>query len=149
MIALLPDFPTFGESLAFQINGLLVVLLALGAIWLLLELSGAIFRRIAVRPATQPDLATPPVSPPPVFAPEIPPLTCALIAATVHAASKGRLRVLSAAPVEPEVLHALIAAAVHCAFEGRARVVSVQALHSDPSWAREGRRDIFSSHRIR
>ncbi len=157
MIAVIPDYPSWGESLAYQLSGLLVVLVALGGIWMLLEISGAVFRRNAgvtrSKPAAVP---APSVAPEPATATvgmsepaALPPLTCALITATVHAASNGRARILSVAPSEPEVIHAIIAAAVHTIFEGRARVVAVNPLHSDPSWAREGRRDIFSSHRIR
>jgi hypothetical protein len=155
MLASLPELPALSESVAYQLTGLLVVFVALAGIWGLLELSGAIFRRIAARqaavvisslPLPAPSPQSPPAAP---ASTDIPPLTCALIAATVHVASKGRARILSATPVEPDVVHAIIAAAVHCVFEGRARVVSVNPLHSDPSWAREGRRDIFSSHRIR
>ena len=78
-----------------------------------------------------------------------PELTQALIAATVHTAFNGRARILSSEPADSAVIHAIIAATVHCLFEGRVRIVSVETLNPDTQWAREGRRDIFSSHRIR
>ena len=52
-----------------------------------------------------------------------------------------------------------IAAAVHHLFKGRARLISAATTNAAPAatgsaptfvdWAREGRRDIFSSHRVR
>ena len=48
----------------------------------------------------------------------------------------------------PDHLPVLIAAAVHMALEGlRHRILHIEPASSD--WATEGRRDIFSSHRIR
>lgn len=50
--------------------------------------------------------------------------------------------------VEDPVLLAVVAAAVHTAIGDRPhRVVSVRT--SGPGWAQEGRRQIFSSHRVR
>ena len=45
LLATLPEYPSLGESVAFQLNGLIVVFLALGSIWALLELMGVFFRR--------------------------------------------------------------------------------------------------------
>lgn len=53
----------------------------------------------------------------------------------------------SAAPVPP-ALYAIIAAAVHVTVGASLRIVAVIPL-ADQDWAREGRRDIFSSHRLR
>lgn len=50
--------------------------------------------------------------------------------------------------VPPEVL-AVIAAAVHVAHGGRARIVSVSPELDDLGWSREGRRQIFHSHKVR
>jgi hypothetical protein len=48
------------------------------------------------------------------------------------------------------LLLAVIAAAVHAVCGQRLRVVAVTlATSPDSDWAREGRRDIFSSHRLR
>jgi hypothetical protein len=58
---------------------------------------------------------------------------------------------MSASPANtsvPPLILAIITAAIHCAYQGRLRVVAVMPTpHID--WAREGRRDIFASHRIR
>ncbi|MBC8011205.1 MAG: hypothetical protein H7067_14050 [Burkholderiales bacterium] len=60
----------------------------------------------------------------------------------------------SSAPALPPAHLAVIAATIHHLFRGRARVVGVAPAatpgpHSSVDWAREGRRDIFSSHRLR
>jgi hypothetical protein len=147
MLAVLPEYPSVGESFTYQLSGLFVVFMALGGIWALLEVIGGFFRRADARRIKPPETVTPPAATVEVE-PVIAPLTSALIAATVHSAFEGRARILSATPEDP-LTYALIAVAVHSVFEGRARIVSVNPLHTDPSWAREGRRDIFSSHRIR
>lgn len=53
----------------------------------------------------------------------------------------------AAAPVPPVIL-AVIAAAIHASYGSNLRIVTVVPMQ-DPDWAREGRRDIFTSHRIR
>lgn len=155
MLGVLPDYPHFGESVAYQINGLLVVFVALGAIWGVLEIIGELFRIIAARKAAALERRAPPALPPAPVAPVgtsapplTPALTHALIAATVDTFAQGRARIVSVEP-DPLLVRALIAATVHCLFEGRARIVAVNTAHPDTSWAREGRRDIFSSHRVR
>jgi Na+-transporting methylmalonyl-CoA/oxaloacetate decarboxylase gamma subunit len=149
MSAALPEHPPFIESITYQLTGLLVVFAALGSIWVVMELAGGFFRRADTRrePAAGP---VAPVIPEVAAASgEIAPLTCALIAATVHCAYNGKARILSVEEARPQLVQAIIAASVHCMFEGRARVVSVEPVHADTAWAREGRRDIFASHRIR
>ena len=48
---------------------------------------------------------------------------------------------------DPHII-AVIAAAVHCAMDGRKhRIISVRS--SDSNWAAEGRRQIFSSRKVR
>ncbi|MFA6960070.1 MAG: hypothetical protein WC205_04870 [Opitutaceae bacterium] len=76
-------------------------------------------------------------------------LTEALIAATVHCAFQGKASIMSVVPVEVGALHAILTAAVHAQYDGRARIVTFEGTHQDREWAREGRRDIFSSHRVR
>ncbi|WP_269522299.1 OadG family transporter subunit [Coraliomargarita parva] len=54
----------------------------------------------------------------------------------------------AAAEEDETVLFAVIAAAVHSVYGDRAhRVVSIHS--AGPGWAQEGRRQIFSSHRVR
>jgi len=53
-----------------------------------------------------------------------------------------------ASPEEDPVLLAVITAAVHSMIGDRAhRIISIRS--SGPGWAQEGRRQIFSSHRVR
>jgi hypothetical protein len=113
---------TISESIVYQLNGLIVVFLALGSIWGLLSLTGAWFKKHEKRlaPAAQPAPATQP-----------------------SAASAA-----NAADTTPPGLIVAITAAVHAACGGRARVVSVSP-SATGDWAREGRRQIFSSHKVR
>jgi hypothetical protein len=53
-----------------------------------------------------------------------------------------------AATTVPAVIFAVIAAAIHATYGTNLRIVTIAPIQ-DPDWAREGRRDIFSSHRIR
>ncbi len=76
------------------------------------------------------------------------PITHALIAASVDLFFKGRARIISAEPAPPHI-QAILAATVHTMFDGRARVVAVDRQSPDTTWAKEGRRDIFHSHRVR
>lgn len=126
-LAFLPEYPTVLETLGYQAVGLIVVFTALGLIWLMLEAMGAWFRRLAARPAkpaAAPAAATP-ASPPPE------PAAVALAA------------------VEPP-LAVIIAAAVHTVMRGRRhRVVSITPAPEHQAWSVEGRRHIFSSHKVR
>jgi Na+-transporting methylmalonyl-CoA/oxaloacetate decarboxylase gamma subunit len=73
-------------------------------------------------------------------------------AAEASGATQGTAAASSPAPApasdDDPVLTAVIAAAVHTVMGDRPhRVVSVRS--SGPGWAQEGRRQIFSSHRVR
>lgn len=48
----------------------------------------------------------------------------------------------------PALLFAIIAAAIHATYGAHYHIVALAPVQ-DPDWAREGRRAIFSSHRIR
>ena len=116
LLASLPAYPSIPESLAFQLNGLMVVFIALGAIWGLMELSGVIFRsqqrrQIAapVRPAVIPEKSD---------------------------------------EVSPEIL-AVIAAVVATVINQPHRIHRVSTETPLLDWAREGRREIFDSHKVR
>lgn len=128
ILGTLPEYPSIGESLAFQVNGLIVVFLALGSIWGLLELMGIFFRRrvsaLAKTAAAQP--------------------TPAPAAASVSAASTPN----APTPLSPE-LTAVIAASIATVLKQPHRIRSISADTPPPTWAHEGRREIFGSHRIR
>lgn len=122
VLASLPDDPGIFETLAYQVNGLIVVFCALGSIWLLLELIGALFRR-AERLRQSAATAVPSGEEP-----------------------AGEDTPMEAVGLEPAVLAAIVAA-VAVATDATARIVSVTPVDAD--WAREGRRQIFSSHNVR
>ncbi len=46
------------------------------------------------------------------------------------------------------LIQAIIAAAIHVSYGSALRIVAVIPI-ADNDWAREGRRDIFTSHRLR
>jgi Na+-transporting methylmalonyl-CoA/oxaloacetate decarboxylase gamma subunit len=124
LLGLLPANPTVPEMLSFQLTGLLIVFLALGSIWFALEIIGRIFRYLEKRPAPGP--AAPPTAAPAAAAPAPAP-----------------------APGVPAEVLAAIAAAVHVTLGPGGRVAAVRSIPTDQDWAREGRRQIFASHRLR
>lgn len=97
LAASLPLHPGLGESILFQINGLVVVFAALCSIWGMLELTGIYFRRASARPKPAP-LAVPATTPAkPV--PEISPQMIAAIAAAVSVALNARHRIDAIVPI--------------------------------------------------
>lgn len=127
---LLPTHPSLSEMLSFQATGLLIVFLALGSIWFALEIIGRIFQFWEKRRAAVPTPAPTPAPAPAAAIPAEPPPA---------AADEG---------VPAGVLVA-IAAAVHETLGPRGRVAAVRSITTDQDWAREGRRQIFASHRLR
>lgn len=119
LFARLPDKANFSELLQFQLTGLVVVFTALCSIWILLEIMGTFFKRQAAN-APKPT----PVS----AAPASRPIEDGIPAGTVAA----------------------IAAAVYIALEGKPhRITSIKPATPSGNWASEGRREHFSSHRVR
>ena len=126
--AVLPEHPGFKESLLFQLTGLVVVFIALGLIWVLLEIVGSFFKRRAKR-AAQASLAAIPATPAPAATP-----------AVVEAEAEK----LAAATA------AVIAAAVHVYLNSRHRIDSIVPVETNAiDWAREGRRQIHSARKVR
>lgn len=92
LAAALPDHPGFGESVVFQLNGLVVVFTALGAIWLLVEAMAFWFKRRVTAPG--------PVAAP-AWAPGGPdPAMLAALAAAAHVALGGSPRITSIVRVD-------------------------------------------------
>lgn len=118
-LAVLPEYPSVGESIAYQINGLIVVFIALSSIWGLMELIGLFFRQRRTTPAAAKSAA----HPTPALAP----------------AQGGP---------SPEIV-AVIAASVAVYFDRPHRITAIVDLEDARDWAREGRRDIFASHKTR
>lgn len=127
-LAFLPEYPTVIETLGYQAVGLIVVFTALGLIWLMLEGMGAWFRGLAARNAKPAPAALP---------------LAALAAPAPNAAP------LPPSPAEPHIA-VIIAAAVHTVLRGqRHRIVSITTAPENQAWSVEGRRHIFSSHKVR
>ena len=119
LVATLPEFPELGESIIYQVNGLVVVFTALGLIWGLLEVMALWFKRSArsAKPAAvAATAATTPVAPD-----AIDPQVIAAMAAAVHATLGAGSRITS--------------------------VVQVEA--PDHGWGLEGRRQIHSARKVR
>jgi hypothetical protein len=125
VFAALPDFPPLSDSLVFQLNGLAVVFVALGAIWGVLELMGWLFR-LASRAE-------------------------AIAKAKAEAAAAAEV----AAEVQPEVANgipgevlAAISATIEVTLEGaQHQITAITPEVPAFDWAREGRRAIFASHK--
>ena len=145
ILAKLAANPEFTDAFMFIITGLLLVIGALLVLSGLISVIGTGFRRNdpkkpAAAPAPAPAAAAAPVAtqqPAPASAPAPAPAPAPVAAPA------------AADPMDTDVpIAALIAAAIHVALEGRPHRV----LHIEPvsvGWAREGRREIFSSHRFR
>lgn len=128
LLAKLPAHPLYSDALSFILTGLFLVLGALVTLSVLIAATGKIFRAREAREIRNRQSRKAPVENPSADLPSSPSPT----------------RV--AAP--PDDLAAVIAAAVHVALEGQPHRV----LHIEPTstgWAQEGRRGIFSSHRVR
>ncbi|MBP6864302.1 MAG: OadG family protein [Candidatus Didemnitutus sp.] len=131
--AALAEKPSVLETLGYQLNGMIVVFLALASIWLFLEIVGRFFKRsaaaqsaAAVAAPAAPVAATAPVpaAPAPSRAPAVP------------------------AGLAPELL-AAITVAVHVTLGDRARVQAIVPVPLTQAWAHDGRRQIFASHQPR
>lgn len=120
LAAALPEQPGFLQSVSYQLNGLIVVFLALSLIWLMLEGLGFYFKRAA-------KMGTPVAAP-------------AAGAAVAPAAAVENL---------PPELVAAVAAAVQIVCGAQTRIHAIMPVAPAQDWAQEGRRHIFASHQIR
>lgn len=118
--AALPDHPELLDSLVYQLNGLVVVFVALALIWGLLEIVGLFFRHQG-KEVLAPPPAVASAGPSARVAGEIPPELVAAIGAAVHVSLGAEHRIAAIIPVE---------APVH-------------------DWALEGRRQIHSARKVR
>lgn len=117
--AALPEHPELLESLVYQLNGLVVVFVALGLIWGMLEIVGVFFRHRPKTVAT-PTAAVAPVVPG-VSADAVPADLAAAIAAAVHVSLAADHRIAAIVPIDPPA----------------------------QDWAHEGRRIIHSARKVR
>lgn len=123
VLGALDPYPKLADSLVFQLNGLIVVFVALGSIWGAMELIGWFFKRQARRATAAPP--QPVASPPP---------------AAARPAEEGWL--------DPRTV-AAVTAAVHFTVGTGYRIRAIAASGPIVEWAQEGRRQIFASHRVR
>jgi Na+-transporting methylmalonyl-CoA/oxaloacetate decarboxylase gamma subunit len=119
LVAVLPEYPELGESIIYQLNGLVVVFTALGLIWGLLELMAIWFKRAAR--AAKPAVAAAVAAPAPVTPDGLEPQVIAAMAAAVHATLGGSPRITSIVRVDTP----------------------------DHEWVLEGRRQIHSARKVR
>lgn len=126
----LPEHPKLGENLVYQFNGLVVVFIALGMIWVMMEIMGAVFRRIAANQSARAAAVPAPA------------------AAEPSAPAPAPAGVPATEGIDPAT-YAAIVAAVYCTLGTGHRVVGVTSVADTRDWSREGRRDHFSSHRVR
>ena len=122
ILAILPRYPDAEQNAAFIIVGFGFVVIMLAILASVTSAIGSIFSRIKPKaPVAAPVLAAAPApAPKPIPAAE---------------------------PENPHLMH-IIAAAVHTALKGKPHRISSVRKQSD-SWAQEGRRQIFSSHKVR
>ena len=123
VLASLAEYPRFGDSVLFQINGLVVVFVALSSIWAVMELMGLFFRRR--RRADSPVPALP----------------------KSREAQPAAAETSPAGGPRPEII-AIIAASVEAVLGARHRIRAITLELDSHDWAREGRRDLLASHRL-
>lgn len=127
LLAKLPAHPLFSDALNFILTGLMLVIGALLILSGLIAATGKVFKLREAEQLRKRHLRKVAVANPLA---ELPPP----VAATPDTG--------------PPALAAVIAAAVHVALEGHPhRVIHIES--AGVGWAREGRREIFSSHRVR
>lgn len=131
--AALAEKPSVLETLGFQLNGMIVVFLALASIWLFLEIVGRFFKRSAAEKSAAAVAAPAAAVPVPV---------------SVPAASAPSRAPAVPAGLAPELL-AAITVAVHVTLGDRARVQAIVPVPLTQAWAHDGRRQIFASHQPR
>lgn len=128
---------------------LLTLFLALGCAWFAIDLA----RKLRAPQSAEESRPAPVPAPAPAAAPA-PVVPAAAAPAPVAAAAQPAPAAESLVSGIPAAHFAAITAAVHHLFKGRVRLASVVAAPSAGAvsavdWAREGRRDIFTSHRVR
>lgn len=122
-----PAYPSFGDNISFIVIGFVFVIVVLLALAAMTSLIGAGFTRTSKAAETK--------APSPTARP----------AASAPPSAEAEL---FAGHSNPEHVPAILAAAVHAALQGRKHRIEGVRIASG-RWAQEGRRDIFSSHRVR
>lgn len=129
-IAALAAKPTVLENVSFVVIGFLFVIVVLATLSIVTSVIGVICSRLIKQEPAVAAKATP--EPTPALAPAPAPKVDAI-------ETDGDI---------PEHIIALIATATHVILKGRPqKIVSIRG--ASQGWAQEGRREIFSSHRVR
>jgi len=118
--ALIPQHPSFLQGVEFLAGGQIVVLLVLTVLTVFMYFLGATLGKKAKDAAN---------------------------AVPVAARAAAPAAAVAVAPVTDSRLIAIIAAAAHTVLGANVRIVSVQPASTE--WSAQGRRDIFSSHKLR
>jgi Na+-transporting methylmalonyl-CoA/oxaloacetate decarboxylase gamma subunit len=127
IIAAIAAKPTVLENGSFIVIGFLFVLTVLTTLSIVTSLIGVLCTRLIKEPESKKSTAPAPAAP---------------------AKAAPRADGIETDEDIPEHVIALIATATHVALKGRAqKIVSIKG--SGQGWAQEGRREIFSSHRVR
>ena len=123
----LPEYPTLGQSLQYQLTGFLVVAFTLGSLAFLVGLIGRFFAALDARRAATPVLSERPT---PIAPPAPAPATD---------------------DISPAVLAAIAGAVAAALGDSRFAIRGVQV--ADPrqnlAWSAEGRRSIYASRNVR
>jgi hypothetical protein len=125
---------------------LTLLFLALGCTWLVVDLYQR--TRRLVPPPTPTQVTPAPAHRDSLVAPPTPPAPPSV----VQDAPAPRISSEKNTSEVPAPHRAVIAAVVHHLFRGRAQITALRATEAPGApidWAREGRRDIFASHRVR
>ncbi len=125
-LGMLSERPGVLEVIAYQLNGLIVVFLALTLIWCCMEIVGLYYKRIAAKEAAAKK---------------------ARIVAEEAAAAEASVQTDKDISLPPELIAAIAAAVKVALRDKRHKIHAIVPNATD--WAREGRRQIFSSHSIR
>lgn len=121
ILAVLPGLTEFLDNLGYQAAGMLIVLGALGGLWLAVSTLGRVLRFAGGQRAPAPVPSKPTLSATPAPAEELDPCIVAAISAAIHVTLKQRFQ-----------------------------IISIQTENSQtPPWSQEGRREIYHSHRVR
>ncbi len=117
------------NAMGTLITGFLFVIIVLAMLSLITALLGKVFKMTQYKGGSEPE-GNPSAHPAPA------------------AQAAPAAQPVSATGQDEDELAAVVAAAIHTMMEGKPhRIVSIKS--SQPGWAEEGRRQIFSSHRVR
>ena len=141
-----PPEAAANSTLSTVVVGFLFVMVVLSTLAAITSVTGAIFARQAARDAARSAKTAQQAAE--ALANSQSQSPAKAVATSAAAAPRSKAEGAPADDQVDPVLYAVIAAAVHSVIGDRAhRIVSMRS--AGPGWAQEGRRQIFSSHRVR